>query len=65
MAANVNATQALDEFETVLRIGEEPTRCREAIAVLRRWQWDRDLDEPSRSRAVVLVRQFGRRYRIG
>ena len=65
MAANVDATQALDEFEQVLSSGDEPGRCREAIAVLRRWQWDRELDESSRSRAVVLVRQFGRRYRLG
>ena len=65
MAANVNASQALDELEQVLSNGGEPRRCREAMAVLRRWQWDRELDEPSRSRAVVLVRQFGRRYRIG
>ena len=65
MAADVDASRALDELESVLRTGEEPRRCHEAIAVLRRWQWDRDLDEPSRSRAVVLVQQFGRRYRVG
>jgi len=65
MAANVDASRVLDELEQVLSEGEEPSRCREAMAVLRRWQWDRDLDESSRTRAVVLVRQFGRRYRLG
>jgi hypothetical protein len=64
MAANVDTSNALDEFEQLLSDGGEPGRCREAIAVLRRWQWDRELDEGSRSRAVLLVRQFGRRYRI-
>ena len=64
MAADVDTSQVLDEFEQLLNRGGEPGRCREAIAVLRRWQWDRELDEGSRSRAVLLVRQFGRRYRI-
>jgi hypothetical protein len=65
MAANVDASRALDELATVLYDGNEPNRCMEAIEILRRWQWDRDLDEPSRSRASVLVREFGRRYLYG
>jgi hypothetical protein len=64
MAANLNTTRALDEIEQVLHAGIEPDRCREAIAILRRWQWDGDLDDDSRSRATILVRQFGRRYRF-
>ena len=62
MAANVDATRALDELEAVLDQGAEPNRCMEAMAILRRWQWDRDLNDASRSRASVLVRIFGRRY---
>ena len=65
MAANVNTSRALDELESVLYDGNEPNRCMEAMEILRRWQWDRDLDEPSRSRAGVLVREFGRRYLDG
>lgn len=59
MAANVDATGAIDELEAVLVAGEEPARC-EAIEILRRWQWDRDLDERSRRRAHALVRRFCR-----
>jgi hypothetical protein len=65
MAANVDASRALDELELVLHEGNELNRCMEAMAILRRWQWDRDLDDASRSRAGVLVREFGRRYLYG
>jgi hypothetical protein len=58
MAANVDTSRALDELESVLHQGNEPTRCMEAMDILRRWQWDRDLDDASRSRAGVLVREF-------
>jgi hypothetical protein len=65
MAANVNASRALDELEAVLDAGREPNRCLEAMDILRRWQWDRDLDDVSRHRAAVLAREFGRRYGFG
>ena len=63
MSANVDASRVLDEFETVLHQGVEPGRCVEAMVILCRWQWDRELDDASRSRASLLVRLFGRRYR--
>ena len=63
MGANVDASRALDEFEAVLCRGSEPHRCIEAMEILRRWQWDRDLDAASRSRASMLVREF--RYLYG
>jgi hypothetical protein len=62
MAANVDAGRWLDELEAVLDAGREPHRCLEAMAILRRWQWDRDLDDASRRRASGLVREFSRRY---
>ena len=62
MAANVDASRALDELESVLHQGSEPHRCWEAMAILRRWRWDRDLDDASRSRAGVLVREFSYVY---
>jgi hypothetical protein len=64
MPANLNTGRALDEIEQVLLAGAEPDRCREAMAILRRWQWDHDLDEGSRSRATGLVRQFRYQYRF-
>lgn len=62
MAANVDASRALDELESVLHQGSEPYRCMEAMEILRRWRWDRDLDDASRSRASGLVREFCHAY---
>ena len=62
MAANVDTSRVLDELETVLHLGSEPNRCFEAMEILRRWRWDRDLDDASRSRAGVLVREFSYVY---
>jgi hypothetical protein len=62
MAADVDATRVIDEFEAVLTAGSEPTRCYEAMAILWRWQWDGDLDERSRRRAETLVRRYQRYY---
>ncbi|MBX3024866.1 hypothetical protein KF840_08140 [bacterium] len=58
MAANVDATRVIDELEALLIAGSEPNRCEEAMAILWRWQWDGDLDEPSRRRASRLVRRY-------
>ena len=62
MAANVDTGRIIDEFEQVLHIGQDQSRCQEAMVILRRWQWDEDLSDSSRDRAGMLVRQFGRRY---
>ena len=58
MAANLDTTGVIDELEAVLVAGNQPMRCEEALAILWRWQWDGDLDEPSRSRASKLVRRY-------
>ena len=63
MSANLNTGRMLDEIEAVLEAGRDARRCREALAILQRWQWDRDLDTPSRTRAASLLRLFARRYR--
>jgi hypothetical protein len=63
MSANLNTATVLDEIEAVLDAGRDARRCREALAILQRWQWDRDLDAPSRTRAASLLRIFGRRFR--
>lgn len=58
MAANLDTTGVIDELEAVLVAGDHLTRCEEAMAILWRWQWDGDLDEPSRRRAGTLVRRY-------
>jgi hypothetical protein len=62
MAADVDTTREIAEFEAVLSAGSEPRRCYEAMAILERWQWDRDLSERSRRRAGALVRRFERDF---
>ncbi|MGH7788698.1 MAG: hypothetical protein ACRERC_17645 [Candidatus Binatia bacterium] len=62
MAANVDTGRALDDLEAVLGAGIDERRCSEALEILSRWRWDRDLNEISRSRASDLLRLFGRRY---
>ena len=60
MAANVDASQALDDLEAVLGAGsDDDGRRSEALEILRRWQWDRDLDDASRTRASGMLRLFG------
>jgi len=59
MAANVNTSRVLDDLEAVLGAGQDVGRCSEALEILRRWQWDRDLDDASRSRASGMLRLFG------
>jgi hypothetical protein len=62
MAADVDTNWVIDELESVLRRGAELRRCQEAMAILRRWQWDRDLDAVSRARSASLVRNFALRF---
>ena len=63
MAANVDTTRVIDQLEIVLLAGLDRERCQEALDILRRWQWDGDLDATSRQRAAALVRQYSwRRY---
>ena len=63
MAANVDTTRVIDQLEAVLLAGLDHTRCQEALDILRRWQWDRELDDASRRRAGELAREYGwRRY---
>lgn len=61
MAANVDTNRVIDELEAVLSAGVEPHRCVEAMDILHRWQWDRDLDARSRQRSSKLVRIFAGR----
>src|SRR5262249_58689488 len=47
------------ELERVLRAGQDPERCREALKILERWQFDLMLDAASRRRAAKLIHEFG------
>jgi hypothetical protein len=62
MGANVDTGRIIDEFEQVLHTGQDMSHCHEALVILRRWQWDEDLNDSSRDRAGMLVRQFRRHY---
>ncbi len=48
----------VEEIERVLRVGGELARCLEALDILERWQFDEMLDDASRKKARMLVREF-------
>jgi len=58
----IDVTRHLAEMERVLRASDNPGRREEIFALLRCWQHDHVLDEASRSRAQLLVRDFGARH---
>ena len=59
-APKIDVSQWVAELERVLRSGENPARCEEALVILQRWQFDEMLDDASREKAGILVRQFAR-----
>ena len=54
----IDVGRQVAEIERVLRVGEDLTRCAEALEILERWQFDEMLDDASRNKARVLVREF-------
>jgi hypothetical protein len=54
----IDVSRQVAEIERVLRAGGELTRCMDALAVLERWQFDDMLDNASRKKASVLLREF-------
>jgi hypothetical protein len=54
----IDVTRHVDAMERVLRADADPTRCQEVLGLLRRWQFDKMLDDASRGRAKALVREF-------
>jgi hypothetical protein len=54
----INVSRPVAQLERLLRDFESPARCEEVIAILRCWQDDEVLDEASRERARILVREF-------
>lgn len=60
----INVSQHVAEMERLLQVYESPARCEEVIAILRCWQDDEILDDVSRERAKILVREFRSRQRL-
>ena len=58
----IDLKQFIAKLEDVLREGRDMLRCREALDILCRWQWDNDLDNASRDTARRLVCQFRGRF---
>lgn len=54
----IDVGRQVAEIEHVLRAAGDLIQCREALAILERWQFDQMLDDASRERARVLVREF-------
>lgn len=56
--AKIDVSRYVQEMERALRSRQDPVRCEDAIAILRRWQFDEMLDDASRAKAEMLVREF-------
>ena len=54
----IDVTRHVDAMERVLRTDGDRTRCQEALGLLRRWQFDKMLDDASREKAKAVVREF-------
>ncbi len=62
LSGEVDATAVIDAMERRLDAGHDLTECRADLAILRRWQHDRDLTRQSRDRAAEAVKKFRNRY---
>ena len=54
----IDVSRYVLEMEEVLYAQQDPARCENAIAILRRWQFDEMLDDASREKAKTLVQEF-------
>jgi hypothetical protein len=54
----IDVSRYVRELEIVLLSQQDLVRCENAIAILRRWQFDQMLDDASRAKAAKLVREF-------
>ena len=54
----IDVSHYLDEMERVLRCGSDVATRNEALAILRRWQFDTMLTSDSCARAAKLLREF-------
>ena len=58
MPADIDVTEHLDRFESLLEEKGNVEECQRALQALIRWQRDPDLSESCRRRACVLVQRF-------
>lgn len=58
----INVQKDILKFEHVLQAAADAGQCREALAILSRWQWDNDLSPESRDDARRLVREYTGRF---
>lgn len=54
----IDVGRQVAEIERGLRAGGDRSRDMEALAILQRWQFDEMLDDASREKARVLIREF-------
>ena len=55
----IDVARYLDDMEHTLRYESDAIVRNEALAILRRWQFDSMLTDDSCARAALLVREFG------
>ena len=56
----IDVRRYVAEMEHILRTNGDPNACRQALAILKRWQVDEMLDDASRQRAQLLALRFAR-----
>jgi len=54
----IDVGRQVADIERTLRAGGNFTACARDMAILRRWQFDEMLDDASREKAKMLVREF-------
>ena len=64
MMAKIDVSQYVQGMERVLHSRQDPVSCETTISILRRWQFDEMLDDASRAKAEVLVREFDSTRRL-
>ncbi len=63
MSANIDARDVLQKMEAELAAGDNRPRCQELLTILRRWQWDEQLDAASHKYAAALFAKYKLMYR--
>jgi hypothetical protein len=54
----IDVSRYVHGMERMLDSQQDPVRCETTITILRRWQFDEMLDDASRAKAGMLVREF-------
>lgn len=54
----IDVSRYVHGMERALHSQQDPVGCEKTIAILRRWQFDEMLDDASRAKAGMLVREF-------